>query len=494
MTKIINHIFRNLTTRILLLIYLGLILITILFITIGYVSELSLQKERQYDRLKGIVTSTAIQIEGEQHAAIFDANSTPTAIQNINTDPNYLSIHKVLEKCVAANNLTSPIYTLVMNPIDSTFSYGVRSDDFIDFRNGYKLSPTILIDAFNTGGIIPVYSSENGIWLSAFHPIRDKEGKTIALLEADIEFSEFKSIVIGRFLKETLIALFIIALFSVILIYYARRILKKEELHQELITNQKRIIELKNKDITDSIRYAQRIQNSILPSKKGFDAVFSESFIFYQPKDIVAGDFYWFEEKENLVFFAVADCTGHGVPGSIMSLLCSNALNTAVDVLNLTDTAAILNEVRAFIIKRLGKADSIISDGMDIALCCFNKTTLELQFSGANNPVYIFSEDAFVISNPNKQPVANYIKPVPFTSEYFQLKKGDVLFLFTDGFYDQFGGTKGKKYMQKRFKTFLNSIKDNTCEEQGELIDQEFNNWRGDTEQIDDVCIVGVRI
>ena len=107
---------------------------------------------------------------------------------------------------------------------------------------------------------------------------------------------------------------------------------------------------------------------------------------------------------------------------------------------------------------------------------------------------YFYKILSFIISNPNKQPVANYIKPVPFTSEYFQLKKGDLLFLFTDGFYDQFGGAKQKKYMQKRFKTFLNSIKNNTCDEQGELIDQEYNNWRGDTEQIDDVCIIGVRI
>jgi ligand-binding sensor domain-containing protein/serine phosphatase RsbU (regulator of sigma subunit) len=282
---------------------------------------------------------------------------------------------------------------------------------------------------------------------------------------------------------------------------------------------QKEIVEEKNQEITDSIAYAKRIQNAILPPIKIVKEYLNESFILYKPKDIVAGDFYWMEIVGDKVLFAAADCTGHGVPGAMVSVVCNNALNRSVREYGLLDPGEILNKTREIIIQEFEKSEEDVKDGMDIALCTLEGNNL--QYAGANNSLWIIrkttSENNKEISitssknkkqfkifegkecclyeiKANKQPIGKFDDLVPYATHTFELQKEDSFYIFSDGFPDQFGGPKGKKFMYKPFRELLLSIQDKGMEEQKLLIDEAFELWRGDIEQVDDVCIIGVRI
>ena len=275
------------------------------------------------------------------------------------------------------------------------------------------------------------------------------------------------------------------------------------------------LLQVKNKEITDSITYAKRIQNAILPSDNSIQSVFPKSFVYYQPKDIVAGDFYWLAESgdkdEKTAYYAVADCTGHGVPGAMVSVICSTALNKVVNEMQIKDPGSILNKVTDAIIETFEKSDNELKDGMDIALCCFNLTTNELQYSGANNSVWIVSKrkalnlETKIVPLPDnslylheikatKQPVGQYTKRIPFETHKVQLEQDDLVYLFTDGYADQFGGTKNKKFKYATLKTLLLSVAKLNVEAQREELKTTFDSWRGGLEQVDDVCLVGVKI
>lgn len=267
------------------------------------------------------------------------------------------------------------------------------------------------------------------------------------------------------------------------------RCLKAERERVEL---QNSIIEEKNKDFLDSVKYAKRIQCAILPSHNFIKKSLPDSFILYKPKDIVAGDFYWTETTENGVLFAAADCTGHGVPGALVSVLCNGALNRSVREFGLTVPGEILDMTRKLVIQEFEKSDDEVSDGMDIALCKIEGTTLT--YAGANNPLWIIRDGAILATKANKQPVGVHTDYQPFTTHTIELQKGDLIYIFSDGFVDQFGGEKGKKYKPVKFKNFLLSIQEFPMAEQKDLLNKEFETWKGELEQIDDVCVFGVRI
>ena len=255
---------------------------------------------------------------------------------------------------------------------------------------------------------------------------------------------------------------------------------------------QKLKLEIKNKEITDSINYARRIQQAILPPESKINNHLKNNFILYLPKDIVAGDFYWLEAKEDRVLFAAADCTGHGVPGAMVSVVCNNALNRSVREYNLTDPGKILDKTREIVIQEFEKSDEEVKDGMDIAICSLIGDKLE--YAGAHNPLWIIRNGEVLETKANKQPIGKFDKQLPYTTHTFELEKGDSIYIFSDGYVDQFGGVKGKKFKSKAFRELLISIQEKTMEEQRILIDEAFETWKGNLEQIDDVCVIGVRI
>ncbi len=266
-----------------------------------------------------------------------------------------------------------------------------------------------------------------------------------------------------------------------------------------LIAQQKQLVEEKNEEIMDSIAYAKRIQSAILPPAKLVKEYLKESFILYKPKDVVAGDFYWMESvaptgknKSTKVLFAAADCTGHGVPGAMVSVVCNNALNRSVREHGLTDPGKILDKTREIVIQEFEKSEEEVKDGMDIAICTLEGN--KLQYAGAHNPLWIIRNGEIIETKANKQPIGQFDHPEPYVTHSFELKKGDGLYIFSDGYVDQFGGEKGKKFKANAFRELLLSIQGKTMEDQKTIMDNTFETWKGALEQIDDVCVIGVRV
>ncbi len=282
-----------------------------------------------------------------------------------------------------------------------------------------------------------------------------------------------------------------------------RSLEKKVIERTEEVVRQKEEIEGKNeeleilyKQVTDSIHYAKRIQEAILPAQNYIDDVLPNSFVLFKPKDIVSGDFYWVVKKKNLVYFAAVDCTGHGVPGAFMSLVGHNILQDIINHSNNITPAQIMNNLREGVINTLNAENSEkdTKDGMDMTLCCVNYDTLELEYAAAFNPLYIVRNGELIQHEANKFPIGKFIgEKQDFTNNKIQLQKNDQLYIFSDGYADQFGGPKGKKFMVGNFRNILKSITPNSTASQKEILETTLTNWQGDLEQVDDVLVMGVK-
>ncbi|MBX7095939.1 MAG: SpoIIE family protein phosphatase [Flavobacteriales bacterium] len=283
-------------------------------------------------------------------------------------------------------------------------------------------------------------------------------------------------------------------------LYYRTKGLKDKILYQskELKLKHEEVSEA-YRNITDSIRYAKRIQDAILPSNRIVKEYLKQSFVLYKPKDIVAGDFYWMEQMKNeqgdsLIMYAVCDCTGHGVPGAMVSVLGYNAINRAVREFSLWKPNEVLNKVNELVEDTFSKSDDQVSDGMDVSFCVLDLDNQKLYWSGANNPLLIVREKELLSFAGDKQPIGRFDHKFPFTLHEIELKPKDCIYIFSDGFADQFGGESGKKMKQSRFKELLLDGCSYSMEEQRQRLSIEFDRWRGVLEQIDDVCVIGVRI
>jgi len=287
-------------------------------------------------------------------------------------------------------------------------------------------------------------------------------------------------------------------LLGVLLFYGFIKIRKNKKLieaQKQEVEHQKEIVEEKNKDITDSINYAKRIQHAILKSEEHSSPHLPPHFILFKPKDIVSGDFYWALEKQDHLYLAAADCTGHGVPGAFLTMLGISFLNEINAHEKLLSPAEILDKLRERVIKELGQTGKALEnkDGMDISLGKLNLKTMQLEWAGANNPLYYIQDNELKEIKSDKQPIAYYMEMKPFTNHVIQFKKGDSFYLLTDGFADQFGGDKGKKFKYKQLQERLIETIKVEPEEQKRVLNNTFEEWRGSLEQVDDVCIIGVR-
>lgn len=271
------------------------------------------------------------------------------------------------------------------------------------------------------------------------------------------------------------------------------------EMQNSEITRQKGVIEEKNKDIIDSINYAQRLQQNILPPDSEFKKLLPQSFVFYKPKDIVSGDFYWLEKQGDEVFVAVVDCTGHGVPGAIMSIVGNNLLHKIVKEEKITSCAAILDNLVVNLVKYLRQEENserISNDGMDVTLVKINLKSGSAQYAGAFNPLLIIKADAQEEHKADKFSVGRhtYLAGYRYSEKNFKVEKGSMVYLFSDGFSDQFGGTKGKKYMRKNFYSLLKDISTQDSGVQKEKLQQAFYDWKQNITQVDDICVIGFRV
>jgi serine phosphatase RsbU (regulator of sigma subunit) len=269
---------------------------------------------------------------------------------------------------------------------------------------------------------------------------------------------------------------------------------------------QKEIIEIKNKDVMDSIHYAKYIQGSMLPSEKIMNLLFTENFVLYKPKDVVAGDFYWTETIDNNPVLAVCDCTGHGVPGAMVSIVACNALNRATKEFKLSNPALIFDKVNELMQETFSKSDYEVNDGMDGVLCILNREEQKLYVSAANNPIWIVSPPSIKTDlwnepwqlsqiTPDKQPIGKYKEDItPFSLKTVPVEKGEMIYFFSDGYADQFGGPKGKKFKNKQLQELLTNIAGLTLSEQKSELESTIETWKGNLDQVDDILVIGIRV
>jgi len=296
----------------------------------------------------------------------------------------------------------------------------------------------------------------------------------------------------------------LLLLAACVFLFYNRARIKERS--NRRLADQNAIIEEKNKSITDSITYAQRIQTALLSSGRSIGRRLPEHFLLYQPKDIVSGDFYWAHDAGDTLYFSIADCTGHGVPGAFMSLLSISFLNEAVAEKKIRRPDLVLGHVRTQLISSLNpegaeelakdnaSSEMRMQDGMDGVFCALDVHTLRLQFACANNPLWLIRNGALQIFGPDKMPVGQHQEMKPFTLHELQLEKGDTLYLFTDGFADQFGGPQGKKFKYRQLQETLLQVHRLPAAEQQKKLAQIFESWKGALEQIDDVLVFGATI
>jgi len=322
--------------------------------------------------------------------------------------------------------------------------------------------------------------------------------------------------------KKQVILTIAISLVLLVVIVFSGLLLSRFRVTQRqkaIIEHQKQLVEEKNKDILDSITYAKHLQDAILPPMQVIKKHLPEIFILYKPKDIVAGDFYWFEkaplnlpkgetmnnipplEGGEALFVAACDCTGHGVPGAMVSVVCSNALNRAVKEFKITEPGKILDKTRELVLETFEKSEGDIKDGMDVSLAAISYQPLAISWSGAYNSLWYMQDGQMHELEPDKQPIGKTDNPKPFTTHTIKLnppKEGGeaatVLYLFTDGYADQFGGPKGKKFKYKQLQEKLVAISHKPMVEQKQELENTFESWKGNLEQVDDVLIMGIRV
>ncbi|MBL4656167.1 MAG: tetratricopeptide repeat protein [Bacteroidia bacterium] len=320
---------------------------------------------------------------------------------------------------------------------------------------------------------------------------KDNELKATQLAQKEEEAQKQRVIMISVILTLVLSIAFALVLFN------RFRLIRTQK---NIIEEQKGVVDQKNKDITDSINYANRIQNAILVPETEIAGAFPESFLLYKPKDIVSGDFYFFSKFNENVILSVIDCTGHGVPGAFMSMVGNDALNHIVNEEKIIDPGKILAMLhdRVKTALRQEKIGTESQDGMDIAMCCINSKTLNAQFAGAYNPLYVLKNgnDEIEVMKADKIGIGGIVRGIErtFHTHNIKLSRGDCMYMFSDGYVDQFGGPKNKRFMSKRFKELIYEIRSLTMKEQKEKLDTAITEWKGSFEQTDDITVIGVKI
>jgi serine phosphatase RsbU (regulator of sigma subunit) len=329
---------------------------------------------------------------------------------------------------------------------------------------------------------------------------KEKNEKQIELLQsekaiADLEIKR-KQWMIYAAVAGSLLLLGIVV-FSVRVNVQRKRTNAALEQKNAEIVKQKEIIEEKSKDITDSILYAKRIQDAVLPMQESFEKHFSEHFILFRPRDIVSGDFYWLAQMNDKIILALADCTGHGVPGAFMSIIGHDLLNQAVHEDKITKPSVILSELDKNLTAMLNKkGNSQTNDGMDIAVIAIDKKAGIVSFAGAYRPLLVIDQKGMELIQGTKNSIGGHKSDIEktFTEVEVQLGPDKRFYLLSDGFADQFGGPKGKKYKFKQVQEKLAGLYENSLKEQGKALEDSFTDWKGNLSQVDDVCIIGIKI
>lgn len=496
---------KDLGIRLVITTVLGLFILTSYFIYTNYHIYISNSEEGILKELSAIANTATININGDTHERLTNQYLKKDQIATTHQDSNYRELYQQLLDIQTKNHIETDIYTLFCDSFDAnentlSFYFGVTSGETPYYRHQYDSYPKELEEGYHLGAKIAAFEDDNGTWLSAFSPLKNSKGKVVAVVQVDQNFDSFIMGARKEALKEVLISLVVFILLTGIILYIINQIIvedKKNKLALEVAYTE---VEKQNKSVTDSINYARNIQSSIVPSEDTIQKAFKDAFMFYKAKDVVSGDFPWFFRKGDAIYIAVVDCTGHGVPGAMLSFIGYFLLNEINGHKDSLSPAAILDKLNQGVIDTLNQNDknSTSRDGMDVALCKIDLNKNEIQFAGAHRPLYFMSNNGLEQFKGNRKAIGGKVRfknDHPFTNHKFNINDGECIYFFSDGLPDQFGGNqkKEKKYSSRRIREIIELHHGKSMSEIREVFKTDFSEWQGNKAQIDDVLMIGIK-
>ncbi|MBL0126309.1 MAG: serine/threonine-protein phosphatase [Flavobacteriales bacterium] len=474
--------------RILLILYGTLFVLCASLIGVAHWYELKNQREETFSRLESIVSGLADQIPAkhvENLLAKYDGRGM--LIKNTQ-DAWYYVMHEHLRKAAERNSIELPIQVLAYDSVKQELQHVATSLEQPDFRSTFTGDGRAILQAYATGGHVTSSTDE----LLAFKPLLNDEGHPAGIILIRTPGSEATASAMAALLRNILIALVLFAVAGFVLFRYVGKWVQQNEADRFALTT-------RNLDITDSIAYAGKIQRALVPPPSAYAALFTDSFIIDRPKDMVSGDFHWCHPiGADECFVAAADCTGHGLPGAMMAAIGCSLLNEIVPANADKDPAELLTMINTRLVATLHQQGRKKGggDGMDIALCRIDRHQREILFAGAFRPLYWLHQGQLTVINGDRRPIggAHYDLERKFTCHRLAYHPGDRIYLFSDGYVDQFGGPERERFMTARLTDLLNSIHHLPMERQATLLDEAFLSWKGSEDQVDDVCLLGLAV
>ncbi len=493
---LLSDILRNAYTRLLLLVFLGLTVLAGVLLYQTYTGQVEAYESSEYEKLRAVATTMSLQADGEAWTHTLASHPEKDDIMGNRQDSTYAMYYALFLSAQKLNEIKTPIYSLHWDHESDEFFFGFSSADEPHYRHRYESFPQLLREQYDEGGLLPTYEDENGTWMSAFAPVKTADGSTVGVILVDHEYGAFIDGVRQRTYGRLGLVAGLFLLIGAFIVVATRRFLRSERKVRGQIEEASHLIARKNQNITDSIRYAQRLQTAILPSAEELNVSCDQSFVYYQPRDIVSGDFYWCGTLScGRQVVVGADCTGHGVPGAFMSVLGASLLSEAVNERDLSEPLLILDHMEAGLSRALSKEtrEDAPPDGMDLALLIIDANQRSVTYAGAYRPLWLVRGGELVETRGTRRSLgAGMSEERPFKAHTLELVAGDWLYVASDGYADQFGGPDQKKFGSKALKALLIEISDLEPSAQAELLRDRFEGWRGSSSQMDDVLVMGL--
>lgn len=492
--------FSNSSFRIYLVVYTGLILLSGYLIGSNYFSHVRHAEESTLSKLYGIASTLSHHVDLDAIQAVFNKYPLNGDTTGISADPVLRMYTHLFNETVQSNELKTPIYTLSYDSVTDRFLGGIASNGLATYGWHYKSPPPKLKELYHTGGTIPCFDDDHGSWLTAVCPLVNSKGQVFAVIEVDYPFDSFLEEARNELLGNILVSILVMLIIGAITYPLLNQILSAEERAKTALESANKEIKEKSDEVVSSLEYARTIQETMLPSAEEMSGFLSQCVVFNRPRDIVSGDFYWFHQlNEDEALIAVADCTGHGVPGALMSIMGHSYLNEIVTEQSIHSPAQVLERLNekikeTFNTRSIGKTEG--TDGMDLGLCLISKKENQLTFAGARRPLTIIDSGTLRHVSATRRGIGEHYltTDLPFENVTINIKPDTTFYMYTDGMQDQFGGPNAKKLMRKELCSWFMELESISIDLREEWLQTRLLEWKGIQPQIDDICIVGFRV
>ncbi|MCC6542847.1 MAG: serine/threonine-protein phosphatase [Flavobacteriales bacterium] len=477
--------------KVLYAVYAALLGLCLIVLGVAHRNDRKARKASGITQLRSITSTVSEEIGAHNVLGLLERYADPGLIIKRTQDARYFVLHERLRKAAYRNALESPLELVVLDPKQQEIQVLVTSAEKPRYRAPWAGDRAALRKAFGNAGTLEV-GTGNARELVVFDIVTDPTGATVAMVVARTPTAAYEAAAVRALLWQIGFAVLLFGTAGFLLFRYVGRWLKVDEEAQQRLKE-------RHEDMNDSIAYAGKIQRALVPSALVYDELFADSFVIDRPKDVVSGDFHWvYRIDAQRCFVAAADCTGHGLPGAMMAAIGCSLLNEIVPQhahKDPSEVLSILHERMVASLNQQGKQRGA-GDGMDLALCRVDRAAKEILFAGAYRPVYWLHQGQLSVINGDRRPVGggHIGEERRFTTHKLAYSEGDRIYLFSDGYVDQFGGPERKRFMTSRLQELILGNQRLGMKEQARVIEQAFLDWKGPIEQMDDVCMLGLAV